>query len=100
MTITSTPNNLTTDLNEYFQQQRAAQSINLQQYLKFSADANIKKEIFEDQMLSGVQISSDNNNIMTINNNYDTEGSNQTVRSFLRIFRSQSWFIWNILDAS
>lgn len=76
VTITSTPTNLTTDLNEYFQQQRAAQSINLQQYLKFSADANIKKEIFEGMQIS----SSENNNIMTINSNYDTEGSNQTVR--------------------
>lgn len=73
--VTITTNNaLTTDLSEYFH----ARSMNLQPYLKFNTDGlNIKKEIYSDA-LAQLQLS-DNNNVISINNNYNADNSNTSL---------------------
>jgi zinc finger protein 362/384 len=70
----SAPNQLTTDLSEYFQ----ARNMNLQPYLKFNTDGlNIKKEMYHDA-LAQLQLS-DNNNVISINNNYNADNSNTSL---------------------
>jgi hypothetical protein len=67
----SAPNPLTTDLSEYFQ----ARSLNMQPCLKFNTEGiNIKKELFSDAVTQ-IQMS-DNNNVLSINNNYNLDNSN------------------------
>lgn len=71
LTIT-TPNSLTTDLSEYFH----ARNVNLQPYLKFNTEGlNIKKELYNDVQLQ----LSDNNNVISINNNYNADNSNTSL---------------------
>ena len=71
MAIT-TSNTLTTDLSEYFQAR------NLQPYLKFNTEGlNIKKEMYSDA-LAQLQLS-DNNNVISINNNYNADNSNTSL---------------------
>lgn len=73
VTITA-PNTLTTDLSEYFH----ARNMNLQPYLKFNTDGiNIKKEMYSDA-LAQLQLS-DNNNVISINNNYNADNSNTSL---------------------
>lgn len=70
----SAPNALTTDLSEYFH----ARNMNLQPYLKFNTDGlNIKKELYNDA-LAQLQLS-DNNNVISINNNYNADNSNTSM---------------------
>lgn len=72
----SAPNALTTDLSEYFH----ARNMNLQPYLKFNSDGlNIKKELYNDA-LAQLQLS-DNNNVISINNNYNADNSNTSGMS-------------------
>lgn len=72
LTIT-TPNTLTTDLSEYFH----ARNMNLQPYLKFNTDGLIKKEMYSDA-IAQLQLS-DNNNVISINNNYNADNSNTSM---------------------
>lgn len=73
VTITA-PNALTTDLSEYFQ----ARNMNLQPYLKLNTDGiSIKKELYSDA-LTHLQLS-DNNNVISINNNYNADNSNTSM---------------------
>lgn len=70
----ATPNGLTTDLSEYFN----ARNMNLQPYLKFNTEGlNIKKEMYSDA-LAQLQLS-DNNNVISINNNYNADNSNTSL---------------------
>lgn len=69
----SAPNSITTDLSEYFH----SRSMNLQPYLKFNTDGLIKKELYNDA-LAQLQLS-DNNNVITINNNYNADNSNTSM---------------------
>lgn len=72
--VTISAPNLTTDLSEYFH----ARNMNLQPYLKFNTDGlNIKKEMYSDA-LAQLQLS-DNNNIISINNNYNADNSNTSL---------------------
>lgn len=67
----SAPNTLTTDLSEYFH----ARNMNLQPYLKFNTEGiNIKKELYNDA-IAQLQLT-DNNNVISINNNYNADNSN------------------------
>lgn len=73
VTITA-PNTLTTDLSEYFH----ARNMNLQPFLKFNTDGmNIKKEMYSDA-IAQLQLS-DNNNVISINNNYNADNSNTSL---------------------
>jgi zinc finger protein 362/384 len=71
--VTITPNNLPTDLSEYF----AARNMNLQPFLKFNPELSIKKEYSE--ALAHLQLSHDNNNVISINNNYNADSSNTSL---------------------
>lgn len=72
--VAITSNGLTTDLSEYFH----ARNMNLQPYLKFNTDGlNIKKELYSDA-LAQFQLS-DNNNVISINNNYNADNSNAST---------------------
>lgn len=73
VTITA-QNALTTDLSEYFH----ARNMNLQPYLKLNTDGiSIKKEMYNDA-LAQLQLS-DNNNVISINNNYNADNSNTSL---------------------
>lgn len=73
VTITA-QNALTTDLSEYF----LNRNMNLQPYLKFNTEGlNIKKEMYSDA-LAQLQLS-DNNNVISINNNYNADNSNNSM---------------------
>ncbi|KAG5671607.1 hypothetical protein PVAND_001800 [Polypedilum vanderplanki] len=66
----SAPNTLTTDLSEFFQ----ARNLNMQQCLKFNTEGiNIKKELYSDAVTQ-IQLS-DNNNVLSVNNNYNPDNS-------------------------
>lgn len=71
MTIT-TPNPLPTDLSEFFQ----ARNVSLQPYLKLNTES-IKKEMYN-EALTQLQLS-DNNNVISINNNFNADNSNAST---------------------
>lgn len=72
----SMPNAITTDLSEYFH----GRNMNLQPYhIKFNTDGlNIKKEMYSDA-LSHLQLSNDNNNVVSFNYNFNAENSNPSL---------------------
>lgn len=73
--VTINPNTLPTDLSEYF----AARNMNLQPFLKFNTEGlNIKKELYS-EALAQLQLSNDNNNVISINNNYNADSSNTSL---------------------
>lgn len=71
MTLT---NPIPTDLSEFFQ----ARNVSLQPYLKLNADG-IKKELFS-EALAQFQMG-DNNNIISINNNFNADSSNMSEQN-------------------
>ena len=73
--VTLAHNTLPTDLSEYF----AARNMNLQPFLKFNTEGlNIKKELYS-EALAQLQLSNDNNNVISINNNYNADSSNTSL---------------------
>lgn len=69
-------NTLPTDLSEYF----AARNMNLQPFLKFNTEGlNIKKEQLYSEALAQLQLNNDNNNVISINNNYNADSSNTSL---------------------
>ena len=73
LTITA-PSALTTDLSEFFHAR------NLQPYqLKFNTEGlNIKKEMYSDP-LAHLQLGNDNNNVVSINYNFNADNSNTSA---------------------
>lgn len=72
VTISAAPNALTTDLSEFFH----TRSINMQPYLKFNTEGiNIKKELNYSDAVTQIQLT-DNNNVLSINNNFNIDNSN------------------------
>jgi zinc finger protein 362/384 len=70
--VTIQANPITSDLSEFFH----ARSINMQPYLKFNTEGiNIKKEISYNDAVTQLQLT-DNNNVLSINNNYNADNSN------------------------
>lgn len=67
--ITLSSNPIPNDLSEFFQ----ARNVSLQPYLKLNTDG-IKKELFN-ETLAQIQLG-DNNNIISINNNFNADNSN------------------------
>lgn len=76
ITISTAPNAITTDLSEFFH----TRSINMQPYLKFNTEGiNIKKELYTDA-ITQIQFT-DNNNVLSINNNINSDNSNNNIAS-------------------
>lgn len=76
ITISTAPNAITTDLSEFFH----TRSINMQPYLKFNTEGiNIKKELYNDA-ITQIQLT-DNNNVLSINNNFNSDNSNNHIAS-------------------
>jgi zinc finger protein 362/384 len=69
ITLTA-PNPLPTDLSEFFQAR------NIQPYLKLNTE-NLKKEMYN-EALTQLQLS-DNNNVISINNNFNADNSNTST---------------------
>lgn len=63
-------NPIPSDLSEFFQ----ARNVSLQPYLKLNTDG-IKKELFS-EALAQLQMNGDNNNVISINNNFNADSSN------------------------